>query len=64
MRDHTPRDSAIRRGFHESKQVDFSLSKRFPVGMARVEFRAEIFNLFNNTNSGNRTATLATSQRA
>ncbi len=35
-----------------SKQVDFSVSKRFPVGAARLEFRAEIFNLFNTTNFG------------
>jgi carboxypeptidase family protein/TonB-dependent receptor-like protein len=35
-----------------SKQVDFSISKRFPLGAARLEFRAEIFNLFNTTNFG------------
>jgi hypothetical protein len=35
-----------------SKQVDFSVSKRFPVGAARLEFRAEIFNLLNTTNFG------------
>ena len=35
-----------------SKQVDFSVSKRFPMGAARLEFRAEIFNLFNSTNFG------------
>jgi hypothetical protein len=35
-----------------SKQVDFSVSKRFPLGATRLEFRAEIFNLFNNTNFG------------
>lgn len=35
-----------------SKQVDFSVSKRFPFGTTHLEFRAEIFNLFNNTNFG------------
>ena len=35
-----------------SKQVDFSVSKRFPFGASHLEFRAEIFNLFNNTNFG------------
>ena len=35
-----------------SKQVDFSVSKRFPLGVTRLEFRAEIFNLFNTTNFG------------
>ncbi len=35
-----------------SKQVDFSVSKRFPLGATRLEFRAEIFNLFNTTNFG------------
>jgi hypothetical protein len=35
-----------------SKQVDFSVSKRFPMGASRLEFRWEIFNLFNTTNFG------------
>jgi hypothetical protein len=35
-----------------SKQVDFSVSKRFPLGATHLEFRAEIFNLFNTTNFG------------
>jgi hypothetical protein len=35
-----------------SKQVDFSISKRFPLGTTRLEFRGEIFNLFNTTNFG------------
>ena len=35
-----------------SRQVDFSVSKRFPLGATRLEFRGEIFNLFNNTNFG------------
>jgi hypothetical protein len=30
------------------RQTDFSVSKRFPVSRTRIEFRAEIFNLFNN----------------
>jgi hypothetical protein len=34
------------------KTVDFSLSKRFPFGASRLEFRWEIFNLFNTTNFG------------
>jgi hypothetical protein len=35
-----------------SRSTDLSVSKRFPVGAMRVEFRGEIFNLFNNTNFG------------
>lgn len=35
------------------KQTDFSISKRFPIGRARFEFRGEIFNLFNNVNFAN-----------
>jgi hypothetical protein len=36
-----------------SQQVDFSVSKRFPMGgSTRLEFRAEIFNVFNRTNFG------------
>jgi hypothetical protein len=35
-----------------SKQMDFSVSKRFPLGATRLEFRWEIFNLFNATNFG------------
>jgi hypothetical protein len=36
-----------------SRQTDFSFSKRFPIGNSlRLEFRGEIFNLFNNTNFG------------
>jgi len=33
--------------------VDFSAIKRFPFGSRRLEFRAEIFNLFNHPNFGN-----------
>ena len=32
---------------------DMSLSKRFPISRARLEFRAEIFNLLNHNNFGN-----------
>ena len=35
-----------------SKSVDFSMSKRFPLGASRLEFRWDIFNLFNTTNFG------------
>jgi len=34
------------------QRVDFSLSKRFPMGTTRLEFRAEVFNLLNHTNFG------------
>jgi hypothetical protein len=34
------------------KTVDFSVSKRFPFGASRLEFRWDIFNLFNKTNFG------------
>jgi hypothetical protein len=33
--------------------VNFSLSKQFPINRARLEFRAEIFNLLNHDNFGN-----------
>jgi hypothetical protein len=33
--------------------VNFSVSKRFPMNRARLEFRAEVFNLFNHDNFGN-----------
>jgi Carboxypeptidase regulatory-like domain/TonB-dependent Receptor Plug Domain len=35
-----------------TQRVDFSLSKRFPIDKARVEFRWEVFNLFNHANFG------------
>ena len=35
-----------------TERVDFSLSKRFPIDKARVEFRWGVFNLFNHTNFG------------
>jgi hypothetical protein len=37
-----------------TQQVNFSVSKRFPIGgRARLEFRAEVFNLLNHNNFGN-----------
>jgi hypothetical protein len=36
-----------------TQQINLSLSKRFPINRARVEFRAEIFNLLNHNNFGN-----------
>jgi hypothetical protein len=36
-----------------TQQVNFSVSKRFPVGHARIEFRAEVYNLLNHNNFGN-----------
>jgi hypothetical protein len=36
-----------------TQQVNFSVSKRFPVGRARVEFRGEVINLLNHDNFGN-----------
>ena len=36
-----------------TQQVNFSFSKRFPIGHARVEFRAEFYNLLNHNNFGN-----------
>jgi len=36
-----------------TERVDFSLSKRFPIDKARVEFRWEVFNLLNHANFGN-----------
>ena len=35
-----------------TQQVNLSLSKRFPIGRARAEFRAEVFNIFNHNNFG------------
>jgi hypothetical protein len=36
-----------------TQQINLSLSKRFPINRARVEFRAEVFNLLNHNNFGN-----------
>jgi Carboxypeptidase regulatory-like domain/TonB dependent receptor-like, beta-barrel/TonB-dependent Receptor Plug Domain len=36
-----------------TQQINMSLSKRFPINRARVEFRAEIYNLLNHNNFGN-----------
>jgi hypothetical protein len=35
-----------------TERVDFSLSKRFPINKARIEFRWEVFNLLNHANFG------------
>jgi hypothetical protein len=42
-----------------TEQVNFSVSKRFPVGHARVEVRGEIFNLLNHNNFGNPDANIS-----
>ena len=34
------------------QRVDLSITKRFPIGPTRLEFRGEIFNLLNHTNFG------------
>ena len=39
--------------------VNLSLSKRFPISRARVEFRAEVFNLLNHNNFGNPDANIS-----
>ena len=39
--------------------MNFSVSKRFPIGRARLEFRAEVFNLFNHDNFGNPDANIS-----
>jgi len=36
-----------------TQRVDLSFIKRIPLGRARMELRAEIFNLFNHANFGN-----------
>jgi hypothetical protein len=36
-----------------TQQVNFSVSKRFPISRARIEFRAEFYNLLNHNNFGN-----------
>jgi len=36
-----------------TQRVDFSVSRRVPMGSSRLEFRWEIFNLLNHTNFGN-----------
>ena len=42
-----------------TQQVNFSVSKRFPINRARLEFRAEIFNLLNHNNFGNPDANIS-----
>jgi hypothetical protein len=51
----TPRHSLVGPGF---SQTDLSVSRRFPVGLGSVQFRAEIFNLFNQVNFLSPTAPL------
>jgi hypothetical protein len=36
-----------------TQRVDFSITRRVPIGRSRLEFRAEIFNLLNHANFGN-----------
>jgi hypothetical protein len=36
-----------------TQRVDFSVTRRVPIGRSRLEFRAEIFNLLNHANFGN-----------
>lgn len=42
-----------------TQQINLSLSKRFPINRARLEFRAEIFNLLNHNNFGNPDANIS-----
>jgi hypothetical protein len=42
-----------------TQRVDFSLSKRFPINKAHLEFRWEIFNLLNHANFGNPDANIS-----
>jgi hypothetical protein len=42
-----------------TQQVNFSFSKRFPIGPTRAEFRAEVFNLLNHNNFGNPDANIS-----
>jgi len=42
-----------------TQQVNMSLSKRFPIGRAHAEFRAEVFNLLNHDNFGNPDANIS-----
>jgi hypothetical protein len=42
-----------------TQQINLSLSKRFPISRARLEFRAEVFNLLNHNNFGNPDANIS-----
>jgi hypothetical protein len=42
-----------------TQQINVSFSKRFPISRARLEFRAEIFNLLNHNNFGNPDANIS-----
>jgi hypothetical protein len=48
------------RGFG-AKQVDLAVRRDIPVGAARVQLRAEVFNLFNFANFGNPTGSVSSS---
>lgn len=41
------------------RSVDLSITKRFPVGTTRFDFRGEIYNLLNTTNFGNPAANIS-----
>ncbi|MGH9163837.1 MAG: hypothetical protein ACRD2X_28125, partial [Vicinamibacteraceae bacterium] len=43
------------------RRTDLSITKRFRVGAANLDFRGEIFNLFNNTNFSNPSANISNS---
>jgi hypothetical protein len=42
-----------------TQRIDFSMSKRFPINRARLEFRWEVFNLLNHANFGNPDANIS-----
>jgi hypothetical protein len=42
-----------------TQQINLSISKRFPISRARLEFRAEVFNLLNHNNFGNPDANIS-----
>jgi hypothetical protein len=46
-----------------TQQINLSLIKQFPVNRARVEFRAEIFNVLNHNNFGNPDTNISNSTR-
>jgi hypothetical protein len=50
------RNSLIGPGF---KRMDLAFTKRFPIQAARIDFRGEIFNLFNWVNFGNPSANIS-----
>jgi len=42
-----------------TQQINLSLSKRFPISRARVEFRVEVFNVLNHNNFANPDANIS-----